>query len=71
MREEDLMRLLAGLGGVLTLIETLLGLNERNYDTSKILLIVISIVLAVIIIILGLFAKETIFCIIICRVILL
>ena len=50
MREEDLMRLLAGLGGVITLIETLLGLNERNYDTSKILLIVISIVLAVIII---------------------
>ncbi len=50
MREEDLMRLLAGLGGVITLIETLLGLNERNYDTSKILLIVISIVLALIII---------------------
>ena len=50
MREEDLMRLLAGLGGVITLIETLLGLDEKNYDTSKILLLVISIVLAVIVI---------------------
>ncbi len=50
MREEDLMRLLAGIGGVITLIETLLGLNERNFDTSKIMLIVISIVLAVIVI---------------------
>lgn len=50
MREEDLMRLLAGIGGVITLIETILGINERRFDTSKILLIVISIVLAVIII---------------------
>ncbi|NVM45855.1 MAG: hypothetical protein HWN79_13145 [Candidatus Lokiarchaeota archaeon] len=50
MREEDLMRLLAGIGGVISLIETLLGLNERNFDTSKMLLIVISIVLAVIVI---------------------
>ena len=50
MREEDLMRLLAGIGGVITLIETILGFNERNIDTSKVLLIVISIVLAVIVI---------------------
>ena len=50
MREEDLMRLLAGIGGVITLIETILGLNERNVDTSKIISIVISIVLAVIVI---------------------
>ena len=44
------MRLLAGIGGVITLIETILGFNERNVGTSKVLLIVISIVLAVIVI---------------------
>ena len=49
MREEDLMRLLAGLGGAITLIETILGFNERNVDTSKVILIVISIILAVIV----------------------
>ncbi len=50
MREVDLMRLLAGIGGAITLIETILGFNERNVDTSKIISIVISIVLAVIVI---------------------
>ena len=49
MREEDLMRLLAGIGGVITLIETILGFNERNVDTSKVILMVISIILAVIV----------------------
>ncbi len=50
MREVDLMRLLAGIGGAITLIETILGINERNVDSSKIISIVISIVLAVIVI---------------------
>jgi len=49
MREIDVMRLLAGIGGAVTLIETLLGLNERNYDTSRIISIIIAIVLAVIV----------------------
>ena len=49
MREEDLMKLLAGLGGVITLIETISGLNEKNIDTSKVILIALSIILAVII----------------------
>jgi len=49
MREEDLMRLLAGIGGAITLIETILGVNERNIDTSRVILIVISIILAVIV----------------------
>jgi len=49
MREEDLMRLLAGIGGVITLIESLLGFNVSHFDTSKAMIIVISIVLAVII----------------------
>jgi len=50
MRETDLMRLLAGIGGVITLIETILGFNERNVGTSKVLSIVISIILSVIVI---------------------
>ncbi len=49
MREVDLMRLLGGLGGVITLIETILSINERNVDTSRVISIVISIILAVII----------------------
>ncbi len=49
MREEDLMRLLAGIGGAITLIETVLSLNERNVDTSKVISIVISIILSVIV----------------------
>ena len=49
MREVDLMRLLGGLGGAITLIETIFGINERNVDTSKVISIVISIILAVII----------------------
>jgi len=49
MREEDLMKLLAGLGGVITLIETILGFNEKRVDTSKVILLVISIILAVIV----------------------
>ena len=50
MREEDLMRLLAGLGGVITLIEAILGINERNIDSSRVILIVVSIIIAVIVI---------------------
>jgi hypothetical protein len=49
MREEDLMRLLAGIGGVITLIETLTGFNVSHFDTSKAMIIVISIVLAIIV----------------------
>ena len=49
MREEDVMRLLAGIGGAITLIETILGFNERNVNTYKILSIVVSIILSVIV----------------------
>ncbi len=49
MKEVDLMRLLAGIGGAITLIETILGINERNVDSSRVISIVISIILAVII----------------------
>jgi len=49
LREEDLMRLLGGLGGVITLIETIIGFNERRIDYSYIILLVVSIVLSLII----------------------
>ena len=49
MREEDLMRLLGGLGGAITLIETIMSINERNIDTTKVISIVLSIVLSIII----------------------
>jgi hypothetical protein len=49
MREEDLMRLLAGIGGAVTLLETILGFNERNVDTYKVISIVISMVLSIIV----------------------
>jgi hypothetical protein len=49
MREEDLMKLLAGIGGAIALIEPILGFNERNVDSSKVMLIVVSIILAVIV----------------------
>lgn len=49
MRNEDLMRLLAGLGGGVALIEAILGFNERNLDSSRIITLVIAIILAVII----------------------
>jgi len=49
MREEDLMRLLGGLGGTITLIETILGINERNIDTSHVISLIVAITLAVIV----------------------
>ncbi|NVM16104.1 MAG: hypothetical protein HWN80_00205 [Candidatus Lokiarchaeota archaeon] len=49
MREEDLMRLLGGIGGVISLIEAIMGFNERRFDYSHVILLIVSIVLAVII----------------------
>lgn len=48
MREEDIMRLLAGIGGAIALIEAILGI-ERIYDSTRVILGVVSIVLAVIV----------------------
>ncbi|MFX0058649.1 MAG: hypothetical protein ACFE85_14595 [Candidatus Hodarchaeota archaeon] len=49
MRNEDLMRLLAGIGGGVALIEAILGFNERNLDSTRIITVVIGIVLAVLV----------------------
>ncbi|MFX0043528.1 MAG: hypothetical protein ACFE8L_11505 [Candidatus Hodarchaeota archaeon] len=49
MRNEDLMRLLAGLGGVITLIEAILGFGDKRLENVKVITLVIGIILAVII----------------------
>jgi len=49
LQNEDLMKLLAVLGGVIGLIEAILGFDDRNLDATRIILSVISIILAVII----------------------
>jgi hypothetical protein len=49
MREEDLMRLLGGIGGVISLIEAILGLNERRFYYSDAVLLIVSIILAAIV----------------------
>jgi uncharacterized membrane protein len=49
MQSEDLMKLLGGLGGVISLIEAIIGLVQRNLDTIKIIILIIAIIIAVII----------------------
>ena len=49
LHNEDLMKLLAVLGGIISLIEAILGFDDRNLDATRIILLVISIILAVII----------------------
>jgi hypothetical protein len=49
MQNQDLMKLLAGLGSALSLIEAILGFDDKNIDSSKIILLVLTIVLAAII----------------------
>jgi len=49
MQNQDIMKLLAGLGGIISLIDALLGFDDKNLDSSKIILLVLSIILTVII----------------------
>lgn len=49
MTNQDIMKLLAALGGALSLIEAILGFDEKNIDSSKIILLVFTIILAAII----------------------
>jgi len=50
LRNEELMKLLAILGGVIAIIEAIIGFNERNIESTRITLLIISIILAAIII---------------------
>jgi hypothetical protein len=49
MQNQDIMKLLAGLGGAIGLIDAILGFNEKNIDSSKMILLILSIILAAII----------------------
>ncbi len=49
MQNQDIMKLLAGLGGAMSLIEAILGFDGKNIDSSRIILLILTIVLAVII----------------------
>jgi hypothetical protein len=49
MRSEDLMKLLGGLGGTISLIEAILGFDQRNLDTIKIVTLIVAIIIAVVI----------------------
>jgi peptidoglycan/LPS O-acetylase OafA/YrhL len=49
MRNEDLMRLLAALGGVIVLIEAISGFGDKKLENVKVITLVIGIILAVII----------------------
>ena len=48
MRNEDLMRLLAGIGGGVALIEAIFGFNERHLDSTRIITLIVAIILAVV-----------------------
>lgn len=50
MRTEEIMKLLAVLGGVIAIIEAILGFNEKNIEITRIILLIISIILGAIII---------------------
>ncbi|MFX0038816.1 MAG: hypothetical protein ACFFCY_02755 [Promethearchaeota archaeon] len=50
MQNEDLMKLLAVLGGIIAIIEAILGFNDRNIEPTRIILLVISIIMASVII---------------------
>lgn len=49
MRSEDLMKLLGGIGSAISLIEAIIGFDQRNLDTVKVVTLIISIIIAAII----------------------
>jgi hypothetical protein len=51
MRNEDLMKLLAVIGAIITIIQAILGFNDNNIEATRIILLIIFIILAAIILI--------------------
>ena len=49
MSNEDMMKVLAALGAIISIIEIILGFDDRRLDSSSVMLIIISILLATII----------------------
>jgi len=51
MNNEDIMKLLAGLGSAIGLIDAIIGFDDRNIDSSKVMLLILAIVLSAIVLI--------------------
>ncbi|MFX1377235.1 MAG: hypothetical protein ACFFA0_15635 [Promethearchaeota archaeon] len=51
MQNLDIMKLLAGLGGAIGLIDAILGFDDNNLNSSEVFLLILSIILAAIILI--------------------
>ena len=51
MQNQDIMKLLAGLGSAIGLIDAILGFDDKNIDSSKIILLILAIILSAIVII--------------------
>ena len=49
IRNEDLMRLLAGLGAIIALIEAIIGLGAKRIEPIQIITLIIGIIIAIII----------------------
>ncbi|MFX1353613.1 MAG: hypothetical protein ACFFGP_06615, partial [Promethearchaeota archaeon] len=49
MRNEDIMKLLGGIGGAISLIEAIMGFDQRNLDLVKIVTLIVAIIIAAII----------------------
>jgi len=51
MQNQDIMKLLAGLGSAIGLIDAILGFDDKNIDSSKIILLILAIILSAIVLI--------------------
>ena len=51
MQNQDIMKLLAGLGSAIGLIDAILGFDDKNIDSSKIILLILAIVLSAVVLI--------------------
>ncbi len=51
MQNQDMMKLLAGLGSAIGLIDAIIGFDDKNIDSSKIILLILAIILSAIVLI--------------------
>ena len=51
MQNQDIMKLLAGIGSAIGLIDAILGFDDKNIDSTKIILLILAIVLAAVVLI--------------------
>ena len=51
MQNQDIMKFLAGLGSAIGLIDAILDFDDKNIDSSKIILLILAIVLSAVVLI--------------------